>query len=88
MDSTNSPTRVVQTSGQEQHEPHSPMLNVHIYDVSSIQERLYCGAEATTNSPEAINGTTAVSTKLNVLKSQIINIDMVMGTSARIPSRM
>ncbi|KAG8673559.1 hypothetical protein FPOAC2_07005 [Fusarium poae] len=88
MDSTNLPTQVAQAGGQKQPEPRSLMLNVHIYDNSSIQERLLNGAAATTNPPGTVDDTVAGDTRLQVLEDQIIDFDLIMGTSSSILSRL
>jgi hypothetical protein len=64
------------------------MLNVHIYDNSSIQERLLNGAAATTNPPGTVDDTVAGDTRLQVLEDQIIDFDLIMGTSSSILSRL
>ncbi|CAF3516376.1 unnamed protein product [Fusarium graminearum] len=88
MESANSSTQTVEGSGRKRPEPRSIMLSVQIYDISSVQERLLRGAAATTNPPETVDGTAAGSTRLDVLKNKIIDLDLILGTSFQIPSRL
>jgi hypothetical protein len=64
------------------------MLALHIYDVSSVQERLLYGAALITNTAETVDGTIPVSNRLKLLKNQIIDLDLIMGASSRLRSRL
>ncbi|EKJ73484.1 hypothetical protein NXS19_007790 [Fusarium pseudograminearum] len=91
MESANSSAQTVEGSVQKHNfrpEPRSIMLGAQIYDISSVQERLLRGAAAAANASETVDGTTARSTRLNVLKNQIIDLDLILGISSRIPSRL
>ena len=57
------------------------MLDRHIYDTSSVGERLFCTATTTMNEAESADNIASVPTRQQVLEDQIIEFDSVMGTS-------
>ncbi|RGP76078.1 hypothetical protein FLONG3_5469 [Fusarium longipes] len=88
MNPTNPPPQTVQESSQKQLEPRSLMLTLHVYDISSVQERLLFGAASLTDTAEPVSDTVPVTNRLNVLRSQIIDLDLIMEASERLRGRL
>ncbi|KAJ4127176.1 hypothetical protein NW768_008803 [Fusarium equiseti] len=81
MASARSTIQTIAAGSPKQAQPYIEMLDRHIYDTSSVGERLFCTTTTTINEAESADKVASVPIIQKALEDQILEFDSVMGTS-------